>query len=226
MRAGNKSYSGPADIPSTLPLFPLSGTVLLPQAQMPLNIFEPRYVAMIDAAMRGDRMIGMIQPDFEEGGASAQEIPPLVSVGCAGRIVALQETGDGRYLVSLTGVARFTLEEELETVTPFRIGRISSEAFPGDFEAGRGEGEVDRDGLIRTLKTYLDANDLEADWSSIERASTEVLVNALSIMSPYGPAEKQALLEAPDLRTRAETLVALTEVDMARKQGDDGVILQ
>uniref|UniRef100_UPI003BA9055D LON peptidase substrate-binding domain-containing protein n=1 Tax=Stappia sp. TaxID=1870903 RepID=UPI003BA9055D len=228
MRAGNMIYSSPADIPATLPLFPLEGTVLLPTAQMPLNIFEPRYVAMIDAALRSDRMIGMIQPDFTlaDDGEIDEDTPPLVKVGCAGRITAFQETGDGRYLVTLAGIARFHVEEELETVTPFRIARVSSEAFADDFELGKGEDEVDREGLVRTLREYLDANDLEADWESIERASTQVLVNALSMMSPYGPAEKQALLEAPDLRTRAETLVALTEVDLARKQGDDGVVLQ
>jgi hypothetical protein len=229
MRAGNMIYTSPADMPATLPLFPLEATVLLPTAQMPLNIFEPRYVEMIDAALRSDRMIGMIQPDFTlagKDGPGDDETPPLVKVGCAGRITALQETGDGRYLLTLAGIARFHVEEELETVTPFRIARISFNAFADDFEPGRGEDEVDRAGLVRTLREYLDANDLEADWESIERASTQVLVNALSMMSPFGPAEKQALLEAPDLRTRAETLVALTEVDLARKQGDDGVVLQ
>lgn len=226
MRAGNKAYQSPADMPATLPLFPLTGAVLLPTAQMPLNIFEPRYIAMVDAAFRGDRMIGMIQPDFTDPASRASDTPALVKVGCAGRIVAFQETGDGRYLVTLSGVARFKVLEELDSVTPFRIARVSSAGFEGDFEPGRGEAEVDRAGLMRTLRNYLEANDLEADWASIERASTEVLVNALSMMSPYGPAEKQALLEAPDLRTRAETLVALTEVDLARKQGDDGVVLQ
>ena len=226
MLAGNATYSGPEDLPQTVPLFPLTGAVLLPKAQMPLNIFEPRYLAMIDAALRGDRLIGMIQPDFSVPGVDRAEKPPLVGVGCLGRIVAYQETGDGRCLVTLTGVTRFTLSEELETVTPYRIGRISVEDFAVDFETGEGEGDVDRAGLVSALRSYLEANDLEADWDSIDRASTEVLVNALSMMSPYGPAEKQALLEAPDLRTRAETLVALTEVDLARKQGDDGVVLQ
>ncbi|WP_349358707.1 LON peptidase substrate-binding domain-containing protein [Stappia sp.] len=222
MLAGNVTYSDPSDLPQTVPLFPLTGAVLLPKAQMPLNIFEPRYVAMIDAALKSDRMIGMIQPDFSQPGVEQSETPPLVGVGCVGRIVAYQETGDGRYLITLTGVSRFKLEEELETVTPFRIGRISAQGFPDDFETGHGEDAVDRKGLVETLRSYLEANDLEADWDSIERASTEVLVNALSMMSPYGPAEKQALLEAPDLKTRAETLVALTEVDLARRQGDDG----
>ncbi len=225
MLAGNATYSGPEDLPQTVPLFPLTGAVLLPKAQMPLNIFEPRYLAMIDAALRGDRLIGMIQPDFSVPGVDRAEKPPLVGVGCLGRIVAYQETGDGRCLVTLTGVTRFTLSEELETVTPYRIGRISVEDFAVDFETGEGEGDVDRAGLVSALRSYLEANDLEADWDSIDRASTEVLVNALSMMSPYGPAEKQALLEAPDLRTRADTLVALTEVDLAKKQ-DDGVTLQ
>ena len=225
MLAGNATYSGPEDLPQTVPLFPLTGAVLLPRAQMPLNIFEPRYLAMIDAALRGDRLIGMIQPDFSVPGVDRAEKPPLVGVGCLGRIVAYQETGDGRCLVTLTGVTRFTLSEELETVTPYRIGRISVEDFAVDFETGEGEGDVDRAGLVSALRSYLEANDLEADWDSIDRASTEVLVNALSMMSPYGPAEKQALLEAPDLRTRADTLVALTEVDLAKKQ-DDGVTLQ
>ncbi|MCA1242997.1 LON peptidase substrate-binding domain-containing protein [Stappia stellulata] len=225
MLAGNATYSGPENLPQTVPLFPLTGAVLLPKAQMPLNIFEPRYLAMIDAALRGDRLIGMIQPDFSVPGVDRAEKPPLVGVGCLGRIVAYQETGDGRCLVTLTGVTRFTLSEELETVTPYRIGRISVEDFAVDFETGEGEDDVDRAGLVSALRSYLEANDLEADWDSIDRASTEVLVNALSMMSPYGPAEKQALLEAPDLRTRADTLVALTEVDLAKKQ-DDGVTLQ
>jgi hypothetical protein len=225
MLAGNATYSGPEDLPQTVPLFPLTGAVLLPKAQMPLNIFEPRYLAMIDAALRGDRLIGMIQPDFSVPGVERAEKPPLVGVGCLGRIVAYQETGDGRCLVTLTGVTRFTLTEELETVTPYRIGRISVEDFAVDFGTGEGEDDVDRAGLVSALRSYLEANDLEADWDSIDRASTEVLVNALSMMSPYGPAEKQALLEAPDLRTRADTLVALTEVDLAKKQ-DDGVTLQ
>jgi Lon protease-like protein len=225
MLAGNATYSGPEDLPQTVPLFPLTGAVLLPKAQMPLNIFEPRYLTMIDAALRGDRLIGMIQPDFSMPGIERAEKPPLVGIGCLGRIVAYQETGDGRCLITLTGVTRFTLTEELETVTPYRIGRISVEDFAVDFETGEGEDDVDRAGLVSALRSYLEANDLEADWDSIDRASTEVLVNALSMMSPYGPAEKQALLEAPDLRTRADTLVALTEVDLAKKK-DDGVTLQ
>lgn len=222
MLAGNASFEKPADLPQTIPLFPLMGALLLPQGQMPLNIFEPRYVAMIDAALKGDRIIGMIQPDYEVEGAGSAEVPPLRKVGCAGRIVAFQETGDGRYLVTLTGIARFEVVEELETVTPFRIAVISAERFSDDFRSGHGENQVDRDALIRTLDDYLTANDLEADWDSIRGAGTEVLVNALSMMSPYGPAEKQMLLEAEDLKARADALVALTEVHLARGSEDGG----
>lgn len=225
MLAGNASYDGPDDLPRVIPLFPLTEALLLPQAQMPLNIFEPRYVAMVEAALKGERIIGMVQPDFTIAGTENVEHPPLCRVGCAGRIIAFQETGDGRYLITLAGIARFEIEEELETATPYRQAAISAERFKGDFQEGLGEGDVDRDELVKTLRAYLVANDLEADWSSITEATTEVLVNALCMMSPYGAAEKQLLLEAPDLKTRAETLIALTEVHLARK-GEDGGRLQ
>ncbi|MBA5778504.1 LON peptidase substrate-binding domain-containing protein [Stappia sp. F7233] len=225
MLAGNASYDGPGDLPRVIPLFPLTGALLLPQAQMPLNIFEPRYLAMVEAALKGDRIIGMVQPDFRLAGADSVEHPPLCAVGCAGRIIAFQETGDGRYLITLAGIARFEIVEELETTTPYRQAVVSAEKFGGDFQEGLGEDDVDRDELVKTLRAYLEANDLEADWSSVSEATTEVLVNALSMMSPYGAAEKQLLLEAPDLKTRAATLVALTEVHLARK-GDDGGRLQ
>ncbi len=226
MQAGNASYDRSGDLPRTIPIFPLMEALLLPQAQMPLNIFEPRYIAMVDAALKGDRVIGMVQPDFSIPGAETAAKPALCKVGCAGRIIGFQETGDERYLVTLAGIARFEIVEELETVTPFRMAAVSAERFATDFDEGHGEDDVDRDELVRALKDYLTANDLEADWSSITGASTEVLVNALSMMSPYGPAEKQMLLEAPDLRTRAETLVALTEVHLARRGGEDGARLQ
>ena len=226
MNAGNATYEGPGDLPQRLPLFPLVGALLLPHARMPLNIFEPRYLAMVDAALSGDRVIGMIQPDYAMAGVDDVPHPPLCTVGCAGRIVAWQETGDGRYLIPLVGIARFDLVAERDEATPYRVGDVSFARFAEDFTTGLGEAEVDREALVRTLRAYLEANDLEADWESIGKASTEVLVNALSMMSPYGPAEKQALLEAPDLRTRAETLVALTEVELARRGSDDGMTLQ
>lgn len=222
MQAGNKSYENEADLPPVIPVFPLPGALLLPRGQLPLNIFEPRYVAMIDAAMKTDRVVGMIQPSFDAETADTELCP----VGCIGRLTALQESGDGRYLITLTGIARFEVLEEMEAVTPYRQCRISVQRFQDDLGSGVGEDAVDRQAVLRTFRAYLEANDMEADWEGIERAGNEALVNALSMMSPYGPAEKQALLEADDLKTRAETLIAITEMDLARKAGDGEPLLQ
>ncbi len=204
-------FSG--NLPDVIPVFPLADALLLPRGQMPLNIFEPRYMEMIDDALSGDRIIGMIQPeqDAPEGGD-----PTLQSVGCAGRITAFSETNDGRYLITLTGIARFRWLEEVASAKPYRSCRVTADPFETDFDV-RGESEVDRDTLIDAFRAYLEANDLEADWDSVERASNESLVNAIAMIGPYGPAEKQALLEAPDLKTRAETLIALTEISLARE---------
>lgn len=215
MQIGNVSYTTPADLPGELPLFPLSGALLLPRGLLPLIVFEPRYVAMVDAALAGDRLIGIIQPRPEAGDSCEEGSAPLYPVGTVGRITAFAETGDGRYQVTLTGVCRFRLNGEVETGTPYRIGRITAD-FPIDFEVGAGEDGVDRAGFLKVFAAYLDANEMETDWEAIEKASTEQLINTLSMMSPYGPAEKQALLEAPDLATRADTLVAITEVTLAR----------
>jgi Lon protease-like protein len=216
---GNATYRGPGDLPPTIPVFPLTGALLLPRGQLPLNIFEPRYVAMVDAALAGDRVIGMVQPRLDGGVLSGRD-PALCAVGCAGRLTSFSETGDGRYLISLTGIARFRLVEEVRTGTPYRMARIDASDFADDFVARAGEDAVDRAGLIKAFRVYLDANNLEADWDSVSRASTETLVNALSMMSPFGPPEKQALLEAPDLKTRAATLVAIAEI-AARSGGDE-----
>ncbi len=221
MRAGNKTYERPADVPVVVPVFPLTGALLLPGVQMPLNIFEPRYVAMIDAALRADRVIGMVQPRFDGDADEDEDNPPICEVGCLGRVSAFQESGDGRYLITLSGIARFHIEEELATTTPFRMCRISTEAYARDLSMARGEDGVDRDAVIKAFRDYLSANDLQADWKSVREASNEILVNTLAMMSPYGPAEKQALLEAPDLKARAETLVAITEMELARSGGDD-----
>jgi uncharacterized protein len=220
----NTIYRLASDIPSTVPVFPLPEVLLLPRGEMPLNIFEPRYLAMVDQAIAGDRLIGMIQPEFDV--PEDVSTPPLVDVGCVGRITAFQETGDGRYLVTLTGVVRFRRLEEIDAGTPYRQCRVSCAEFAGDLLPGAGESEVDRAALMTTLKAYLEANGLEADWSGIRNASNEALVNALSMMSPYGAREKQALLEAPDLRSRAEILVAVTEMDLARTRGETDTSLQ
>lgn len=226
MQAGNAIYETIADLPPVLPVFPLPGALLLPRTQLPLNIFESRYIDMVDAALSGNRLIGMIQPQTVRV-TTDSDTPPLAPVGCAGRITSFQETGDGRYLMTLQGVVRFGVVRELETITSFRQVECDFSAFSHDLQSGMGEEEVDRQGLLQTLRSYLDANNLEADWQSVTEAETEVLVNALCMMCPYGPQEKQALLEARDLRMRAETLIAITEMDLARgDNGDGGTTLQ
>lgn len=216
-------YKSLADLPGQLPLFPLARVLLLPRAQLPLNIFEPRYLAMIDAAMAGGRIIGMVQP---ARGQSEAGKPALAEVGTAGRVTAYSEADDGRYLITLTGIARFRVVEEADVDTPFRAARVDFAPYLSDLEGGRGEQEVDRERLIDTLDAYLAARNLDIDWDDVHASSTESLVNALSMLSPYGSDEKQALLEAPDLAARAEILIALTEMDIGARRGDDGVRLQ
>jgi Lon protease-like protein len=221
----NAVYRGPADLPETIPVFPLPGALLLPRGQMPLNIFEPRYLAMVDDSLRdGHRLIGMIQPDSAHPGS--EQKPNLYRVGCVGRITQLAETGDGRYLLQLTGVARFRIEEELSVATAYRQCRVTYTPFAVDFVARKGEEAVNRKALLEALHAFLKANNLKADWQGIESAPNEALVNALAMMSAYGPAEKQAMLEAPDLKTRAEILVAVTEIELAKGKSEDEPPLQ
>ncbi len=220
----NVHYNRTSVLPGTLPLFPLPGALLLPRGQMPLNIFEPRYMAMIDAALAGDRLIGMIQPDPAHSTDIA--LPPLYGVGCAGRITQLAETGDGRYLIQLTGIARFRLVEEIPAATLFRQARVNFQPFAADLEARRGEEGVDREAVLTALRDFSEAHGIEIDWKSIGEAANEALVNALSMMAPFGVAEKQALLEADDLKARADMLVALTEMELAREGGDGGPAMQ
>jgi uncharacterized protein len=221
----NVSYTGPRDLADVIPVFPLPGALLLPRGQMPLNIFEPRYLMMIDDSLRsGQRLIGMIQPD--SASPEEEDRPSLYKVGCVGRITQLTESGDGRYLIQLTGVARFRIDEELKVATPYRQCRVRYTPFVDDFTPRKGEDEVDRDNLLRALAEFLKANNLKADWDGIENAPNEALVNALAMMSPYGTAEKQALLEAPDLKTRAEILVAVTEIELAKKTAGGETPLQ
>ncbi|HXX25513.1 MAG TPA: LON peptidase substrate-binding domain-containing protein [Pseudolabrys sp.] len=221
----NAHYRGPIDLPEVIPVFPLPGALLLPRGQMPLNIFEPRYLAMVDDALRdGHRLIGMIQPDIAHTGNADK--PVLFKIGCVGRITQLAESGDGRYLIELTGVARFRIEEEIKVATAYRQCRVTFAPFANDFVARKGEHAVDREALLHALRDFLEANSLKADWEGIENAPNEALVNALAMMSPYGAAEKQALLEAPDLKTRAEVLVAITEIELAKKNTEGEPKLQ
>ncbi|MFG1464057.1 LON peptidase substrate-binding domain-containing protein [Xanthobacter sp. DSM 24535] len=222
--AKHRSYHSPADLPATLPVFPLSGALLLPRAELPLNIFEPRYLEMIDDALAGERLIAMVQPD--ESKPEGANGPALFQVGCVGRITQFGETGDGRYLITLSGICRFKVGEELAVETPYRQIVIDASGFASDFQESAGEDEVDRTALLSALAAFLEANQLEADWDGIQQAGTETLVNALSVMSPYGALEKQALLEAKDLKARAEMLVAITQMMLARMPGDGEAPLQ
>ena len=165
MQAGNAIYETIADLPPVLPVFPLSGALLLPRTQLPLNVFEQRYIDMIDAALAGNRLIGMVQPSPDRN-PDNPERPVLASVGCVGRLTSLQETGDGRYLITLQGITRFAVGEELKAYTTFRQVECDFAAFAHDLTCGQGEEEVDRHGLLKTLRNYLDANNLEADWQS------------------------------------------------------------
>jgi Lon protease-like protein len=222
----NAIYKGPDDLIDVIAVFPLSGALLLPRGQMPLNIFEPRYLAMIDDALRsGHRVIGMIQPDPSHPGPDESK-PHLFQVGCVGRISQFAESGDGRYAIQLTGVARFRIEQELAVTTPYRQCKVTYRPFADDFIARKGEDEVDRDALLGALTAFLKANNLKADWEGIESAPNEALVNALAMMSPYDAAEKQALLEAPDLKTRAEILVAVTQIELAKTNTSGDTPLQ
>jgi len=217
----NVIYRGSADLPEVIPVFPLPGALLLPRGQLPLNIFEPRYMAMVDDSMRdGHRLIGMIQPDPARPGT--QEKPGLFMVGCIGRITQLAETGDGRYLLQLTGVTRFRVVEELTCATLYRQCRVTTIPFTDDFVARKGEDEVDRKAVLGALTAFLKANKLKTDWQGVESAPNEALVNALAMMSPYGAPEKQALLEAPDLKSRAEILIAVTEMELAKNNAGGG----
>ncbi len=211
--AGNADYARAEDLPDIIPVFPLSGALLLPNGQMPLNIFEPRYIAMTDHAMAGDRIIGMIQPKLDTAtGCAAQD---LCAIGCMGRITQYAESGDGRYIITLSGISRYSIVEEISAGTPFRQCLISADAFAGDLDPACGSEDIDRDQLITAFRNYLDANGMEADWESVEQASTCGLLTALAMMSPWGPAEKQALLEAPNQKNRADTLIAMTEIALA-----------
>jgi Lon protease-like protein len=223
MQAGNAHYRLESDLPSGVPVFPLEAALLLPGGRMPLNIFEPRYLTMVDAAMAGERLIGMIQPALD-GGRRPDGEPELCNVGCLGRITSFAETGDGRYLIALQGVCRFRVAHEAVVKTPYRQCRIAP--FLADLDEDPTAADLDRQALLKAFRAYLQANDLEADWESVSRADNVMLVNALSMMAPYGPAEKQALLEAPDLKTRAETLIAITEMLLARGADDFGSSLQ
>jgi Lon protease-like protein len=204
-------FRKPGDLPQTLALFPLSGAILLPRGVMALNVFEPRYLNMIDDALGGERLIGVIQPAPSEEGEPA---PRLSDVGTVGRITAFNETDDGRYLITLTGICRFDLEQEIESDAPYRQAIVAYEPFADDFKSSPGTG-IDRTGLITSLKTYAALHSFQVDWHAVEQAPTETIVNVAAQICPFDAAAKQALLEAVTLEERAQALLALIEWDAA-----------
>lgn len=216
-------YRQLSDLPDIIPVFPLGGALLLPRGQMPLNIFEPRYLKMFDDALSGARLIGMVQPDGEAAIAASGNPamkPSLCAIGCVGRITSYAETPDSRLIVTLTGIARFRITDEFETTTPYRQCHVAWTGFENDLVPDHGADKVSRDKLLAILKQYLDKNGMQADWRSIEASSSEQLVNSLSMISPYGPREKQALLEAASLEDRNQILIALTEMALAPGASD------
>lgn len=205
------SVAASLSLPEEIPLFPLNGVLLLPRGELPLNVFEPRYLSMVDDALRGDRMIGMIQPRGCGG-----DTPPLFGVGCAGRITSFAETGDGRYLITLTGISRFAVTREVDGRNGYRRARADWGAYAGDLQA-KACASLDRVHLKKLLGVYFEQHGIACDWGHIDSASDEKLINCLSMICPFDAAEKQALLEAPCCDARAGKFMALLE--MAVKAG-------
>jgi Lon protease-like protein len=210
----NRNYSRPKEMPRVMPVFPLAGALLLPRRPIQLTIFEPRYLAMLDDALSGERLIGMIQPSA--GDEAEEPAPELYAIGCAGRIVQYAEIGDDRCFLTLMGVARFRVAKEQTADTPYRLVRADFSDFADDFREGLGESAVDRKSLVEALRAFAEVNRIKIDWEDVDKASNETLVNGLAMLSPYGAKEKQALLEAADLKSRAEILVAISQMELAR----------
>ncbi|WDR07400.1 LON peptidase substrate-binding domain-containing protein [Devosia rhodophyticola] len=209
-----KRPASPADLPKSVPVFPLTGALLLPFSHRPLNVFEPRYIEMVDAALRTNRLIGLIQPE-DTSEESPKGRSPLQKVGCLGRLTHFEENGDGHYFIILEGVTRFKLVSELTVMTPYRQCIISGHGFEPDFERSFGEEGVDRARFVKMMRDYAEFANFELNWEEIERTGTADLINFCCMVSPYGAAEKQVLLEADTLEARAETLIAMTEYEMA-----------
>jgi Lon protease-like protein len=215
--------TSPAELPGSIPVFPLTGALLLPFSHRPLNVFEPRYVEMVDNALAGNRLIGLIQPeDMSE--ESPRGRAPLQKIGTVGRLTHWEENGEGRYFIILEGLSRFELVSELTVMTPFRQATIDASPYGSDFTRAFGEEEVDRDRFLKMMKDYAEFANFELNWDEINKTGTADLVNFGCMVSPYGAREKQVLLEARSLRDRAETLIALAEFEMAK--GGTGAALQ
>lgn len=204
-------------LPQRLPIFPLSGVLLLPHGQLPLNIFEPRYLTMVDDALKGDRLIGMVQP--KSCGCLS-----IYDTGCAGRIVNFAEAEGGRYLITLAGVCRFKIGEEIST-TPYRSIKPDWKGFYADMQQQGGTVAIDRMRLNRLLKSYFRQQEMSCDWDKVDIAADADLLTALAMICPLKPSEKQALLEADDVRTRTELFMTMIEMAISHPafhENDDG----
>jgi uncharacterized protein len=212
----NRPYRDIAELPGVISVFPLEGALLLPRGELPLNIFEPRYMRMFDDAIASERLIGMIQP--LPGAGAAEASPPLAPVGCLGRITQVAETGDSRYAVNLTGVARFRVIAEPATTTPYRRCRVDFSEFAGDLVRDPSSTQVDRAALVAALRQFAETRGLRVEWGGVERMSPGALINMASMAFPFDPIVKQSLLEARDMLTRGNALIAAAE--MARREDD------
>ena len=209
----------PSDV---IPIFPLAGALLLPHSQLPLNVFENRYIQLIDDVLRGNRHIGMIQPREGSDHQSVSDKAPLYDIGCVGRLTMFQEYEDGRYFITLTGIKRFKIIDEVLTTTPYRQVRVDY----SDFEAADAHVEPeftpDRDRFMQLIRAYVDVQDYSVNWEMIEQTDTLTLVNAGAALAPWEPSEKQALLEAPSMQDRYDTLITLYEMAVAMAAGSQG----
>ncbi len=206
-----------SDLPDTIPVFPLPGALLLPRARLPLHIFEPRYLAMIEDMMKTPtRLVGMVQP-YDAPGAAGK----LHAIGCAGRLTAFSETEDGRYMITLSGVSRFRIQQEVQGFTPYRRCEVSWAGFDRDLGAQEKDPAFDRDEFMAQLNRFFQDRGLSTDWESLQEAEDELLINSLSMLCPFEPEDKQALLEAPSLSTRRETLVTLIEYSLRGGSGEE-----
>ncbi|MEO9576588.1 MAG: LON peptidase substrate-binding domain-containing protein [Tateyamaria sp.] len=205
------------DLPGTIPVFPLPGALLLPRSRLPLHIFEPRYLQMLDDALKTEgRLVGMVQPNEVAGRGGTG----LHTIGCAGRITQFSETEDNRYLITLSGISRFRVVKEVDGFTPYRRCDVIWDGFERDLGKTEEDAVFDRDGFLDLLGRYFEARSLSADWETLKDADDELLINSLSMMLDLDPEDKQALLEAPSLSTRRETLVTLIEFDLRGGEGD------
>lgn len=205
------------DLPDTIPVFPLPGALLLPRSRLPLHLFEPRYLAMLDDVLKtSSRLVGMVQP-YDAPGSSGK----LHSIGCAGKLTAFSETEDGRYMITLSGASRFRIVEEVEGFTPYRRCKVNWQGFDRDLGPVEKDTNFDRDVFMEALGRYLTDQGLSTDWESLGEAEDELLINSLSMLCPFEPEDKQALLEAPSLSTRRETLMTLIEYSLRGGNGEE-----